>query len=231
MKPSSVKTKFLVMTILCFVGSILGSSLLVLNSKSEYVSVNNTFEDGNLALNTEIVTNKMDLDIVTLPSMNVASGKSLKEIQKEKKEAERKKIVYDGMNIDELSLKLNRILHSSLSGQGYTFASKCIKYGVDPYLAVAIAMHETGCEGTCSSLMQRCNNVGGMKGGSGVYCDGGSYARFSSLEAGIDAFVSNLSRNYFSMGLTTPEAIGPKYAASPTWSMRVNAYINKIKAV
>ena len=42
--------------------------------------------------------------------------------------------------------------------------------------------------------------------------------------------MNNLYKNYFSQGLTTPETIGPKYAASTTWASQVNAYINDIKA-
>ena len=67
-------------------------------------------------------------------------------------------------------------------------------------------------------------NVGGMKG-SGC----GAYASFPSLDDGIKAFIDNLNRNYYSYGLTTPETMGPKYAESKEWPMKVNNYINKIK--
>ena len=103
-----------------------------------------------------------------------------------------------------------------------------MELGIDPYIAVAIVMHETGCEGQCSALLNQCNNVGGMKGAGG--CNGGSYASFATLEEGIKAFMNNLNKNYFSQGLTTPETIGPKYAESSTWSAQVNAYVAKIKA-
>ena len=73
-------------------------------------------------------------------------------------------IVYDGMTLNELAEKLNRYLKSNLSGMGMVYASKSIELGVDPYLAVAISMHETGCKWGCSKLTRECNNVGGMKG-------------------------------------------------------------------
>ena len=150
-------------------------------------------------------------------------------IEEEKRKAEEaKRIVYDGMNIQELTDKLNRSLHSNLSGKGEIFARLSIEYNVDPYLAVAISMHETGCKWNCSRLVKSCNNVGGMKGSPG--CGGGAYASFPTLDEGIRAFISNISRNYASKGLTTPESMGPKYAGSQTWATQVRAYMNEIKA-
>ena len=146
----------------------------------------------------------------------------------EKREAEARRIVYDGLTMEELSEKLNRSLNSTLSGKGETFARLSDELGIDPYLAVAIVMHETGCKWDCSNLLKTCNNVGGMKGSPG--CGGGAYASFPSLDEGIRAYMNNLNKNYFSVGLTTPEAMGPKYAASTTWAVQVRAYMNEIKA-
>lgn len=137
-------------------------------------------------------------------------------------------IVYDGLTLDELSDKLNRSLNSTISGYGNLFASKSIELGLDPYLAVAIVLHETGCSWNCSELVNQCYNVGGQKGGPG--CWGGSYRAFSSMEEGINSFLENLYYNYYAIGLTTPETINPKYAESTAWASRINAYIEKIKA-
>lgn len=137
-------------------------------------------------------------------------------------------IVYDGLTMNELTEKLNRSLHSTLSGTGASFAKYAIEMGIDPYLAVAIVLHETGCNGTCSKQVRECYNVGGMKGGPS--CNGTSYKRFNSLDEGIYAFMSNLKENYYDKGLTTPEAMNKKYAASTSWSKKVWHYINKIKA-
>lgn len=143
------------------------------------------------------------------------------------KEAENK-IVFDGLTMDELVAKLNRFLKGKLEGTGEHFATRSLELGLDPYLAVAISLHETGCNGTCSKLVQYCNNVGGMKGSPG--CAGGAYKQFDTLEEGIDAFLNNLYYNYIAKGLTTPEQINAKYAESKTWASKVNYYINKIKA-
>ena len=137
-------------------------------------------------------------------------------------------IVFEGMTLDELAAKLDRSLTSTLSGTGYLFASRSVELGIDPYLAVSIVLHETGCKWNCSTLLKQCNNVGGMKGSPG--CNGGSYKAFATLEEGISAYMNNLYSNYFSQGLTTPETIGPKYAASSTWASQVTAYMNEIKA-
>lgn len=150
------------------------------------------------------------------------------EEEERRRQEELSRVVYDGLTMQELSDKLNRSLNSTISGKGELFARLSVDYGVNPYLAVAIVMHETGCKWECSNLLKTCNNVGGMKGAGG--CGGGEYAAFPSLDEGIEAYMSNLNRNYFSYGLTTPEAMGPKYAASTTWAAQVRSYMNQIEA-
>lgn len=137
-------------------------------------------------------------------------------------------IVYDGMTMSELSEKLNRSMKSTIAGKGELLANYTIEKGVDPYIALSIMLLETGCNWTCSSLTQKCNNVGGMKGAPG--CDGGSYKAFATIDEGIMKFVDNLANNYYAYGLTTPEAMNKKYAESNEWAMKVNRYISQIKA-
>lgn len=134
-------------------------------------------------------------------------------------------IVYDNKTLDELSETLNKSLSSTIIGKGYLIASYSLEKGVDPYMATAIILQETGCKWECSRLVRECNNVGGQKG-SGC----GNYSYFNSLDEGIMAFIDNLSINYVSQGLTTPEQINPKYAEDQNWSKNVNKYIENIKA-
>ena len=137
--------------------------------------------------------------------------------------------VYDGLTIDELAAKLNRNLGTGyIAGKGYLIASQCIEKGVDPYIAVAIMLHETGCKYNCSSLVRTCNNVGGQKGAPG--CNGGSYKRYTTLDEGIIGFIDNLYRNYFAQGRTTIESIAPKYAASSAWPGKIRSYVAQIRA-
>ena len=137
-------------------------------------------------------------------------------------------IVFDGMTLDELAAKLDRSLKSTLAGTGMSFAKHATELGIDPYLAVAIVLHETGCNGTCSEQVRNCYNVGGMKGGPS--CNGTSYKKFNSLDEGIAAFMNNLKVKYYDQGLNTPELMNKKYAASQTWASKVNMYIKKLKA-
>lgn len=152
---------------------------------------------------------------------------SISELSKENNVTKRV-IVYDGMTMSELTEKLNRSLKSTIAGKGDIFASYSLERGVDPYLAVSIMLLETGCNWSCSSLMRKCNNVGGQKGSPS--CDGGSYKSYPSLDEGIKGFIDNIADNYYAYGLTTPEAMNKKYAASNVWAIKVNNYISSVKA-
>ena len=134
-------------------------------------------------------------------------------------------VVYLDMTLDDLTNQLNKSLSSNIEGMGYLIASYSLEHNVDPFMATAIMLHETGCRWNCSYIVRECNNVGGQKG-SGC----GAYGYFNTLEEGIMAFIDNLERNYINYGLTTPELINPKYAEDPNWSVNVNKYIEIIKA-
>lgn len=135
-------------------------------------------------------------------------------------------IIYDNLTLTELVDKLNRNLNSTLSNTGYYFANYYLKTGLDPYLSVAIVLLETGCKWSCSALVQKCNNIGGLRGGD---CSGG-FKSFNTLEEGIDGYLDILYNNYYSQGLTTAELMNSKYASSTEWSVKVNKYIAQIKA-
>ena len=136
-------------------------------------------------------------------------------------------IIFDGLTEEELITKINRSLNSDLENMGELFVTYSLEKGVDPYLAVAISLHETGCKWGCSTLVKQCNNVGGQVGKPS--CNGGSYRSYETLEEGIKGFIDNLARNYINMGLTTPEEINSKYAADKNWASKVNKYIEEIK--
>lgn len=159
----------------------------------------------------------------------VANEASIVEVSKVPYAVLRKEpIVYDGLTLRQLADKLNRSLASTLSGYGEMIGNYSLQVGVDPYMAVAIMLHETGCSYSCSSLVTQCNNVGGQKGGPS--CGGGAYKAYPTLEEGIRGFLDNLANNYIANGLTTPETIGPKYAASTVWSSKILNYMDKIRS-
>lgn len=137
-----------------------------------------------------------------------------------------REIVYEGLTLKELGQKIDKYMNSTLDNYGETIASRALEKNVDPVIAASIILVETGCQSNCSTLVKKCNNIGGMKGKGGC----GSYAKFSSLDTGIDAFINNLSKNYFAIGLTTPDKMNKKYAENPNWHNDVNYYVKKIKA-
>lgn len=136
--------------------------------------------------------------------------------------------VYEGMTLEELAEKLNRHLgNDKVAGQGALIASECINKGVDPYITVAIILHETGCGTSCSNLARTCNNFGGQKGSPS--CNGGSFKQYDTVEEGLVGMIDNLARNYFAIGLTTPETIGPKYCEGNEWAGHITWFVNKIR--
>ena len=138
-----------------------------------------------------------------------------------------RKVVWDDLTVEELTLKLNKNLYSDLEGMGEHFARYTEETGLDPYLAVAIVNLETGCKWGCSTLARSCNNIGGIKGSPS--CNGGAYKRFDSLEEGIKSYLDLVYYNYYSVGLDTAEKMNPKYAESTSWAFKVNNYYNDIK--
>ena len=192
--------------------SLLVKNITILSMDSTLLSTGNNLVESIMIKNTrESFTKKRELENIK------------QEIEIASLQASSPVIVYNGMTMDELAVKLELSLNSNLKGYGMSFAKYSIEYGVDPYLALAISLHETGCTWNCSSLVRKCNNVGGMKG-SGC----GSYASFASLDEGIEAMIRNLAKNYIKKGLTTPESIGKKYAASTVWHEKIPNYMSKI---
>lgn len=152
---------------------------------------------------------------------------SLNEFSKDKAPKVLEKIVYENMTMKDLSNQLNKSLTGILSGKGETFAKYSVEYNIDPYLSLAIVLHETGCKWNCSYLATACNNIGGQKGYP--TCGNSSYKRFANLDEGIRGFYDNLYYNYYSQGLTTVSSIHKKYAESSSWPYYINNYINEIK--
>ena len=133
--------------------------------------------------------------------------------------------VFEGLTLEEIADQLNKSLKNDISGKGMVIANKCVELGVNPYVATAIILHETGCgQNQCSNIARNCYNFGGQKG-SGC----GAYKKYNSVDEGLEGMISNLYRNYYSRGLVTVETIGPKYAESDTWVSKINWYVNKIK--
>lgn len=214
-----------IITILILVFSLIRTSINTSNNKIKgSTSVNAEYLFTSNQILTKFSTSK--IEVINIDK-EIKETKEQKVKTQEEKEVIEIPIIYEGLTEDQLAEKLNRSLNSTLSGTGTIFARYTANTGLDPYLAVAIVLHETGCKWNCSDLVNTCYNVGGVKGAPGCY--GGSYKAYSSLEEGINAYLDNLYYNYYARGLTVPETINPYYAESTTWAQSVDNYINEIR--
>lgn len=119
--------------------------------------------------------------------------------------------------LDEVSCKIKKVAQD---------------YDVDWRLAVAISKHETG--NYTSKAFKELNNVGGMMCNSGL-------REYTTLEEGIEEFVSNLKYNYIDEGLDTIEKIQPKYCPigakndpnglNKYWVSGVTKYYNELEEI
>lgn len=230
---SIIKRKQLLKTIV-FINCMVLISLVSLLITNKYIELKNSKINSTIIEDNAIKTTEFALETIKKPSVPVEEVPVVEEVIEPVVETPPapasapvvvRQEVYDGLTMEELSAKLDRSLGSKLAGKGNIFATHCIELGIDPYLAVAIVLQETGCKWKCSNLVQKCNNIGGQKGSG---CDGFQY--YNTIDEGIIGFIDNLYRNYFSKGLNTPEKMNTKYAESTTWSVKVNNYIEKIKA-
>lgn len=223
---TKIITKFIAMLLFAVV-LVIGNNVVELLNGSDVVIEDKVLTDSN------DIESKKEVAEITAKALVSSSTEDLEitaeVIVKEEEEVIKPVIVYDGLTIEELTNKLNRVLKSTLAGTGSSFANYSIQLGVDPYLAIAIVLQETGCYwGSCSAMVDQCYNVGGMKGGY-YSCWGGSYAAFPTLDEGIQTYIYNLYNNYVSRGLTTAEAMNASYAEDTLWASRVNNYINIIR--
>lgn len=128
--------------------------------------------------------------------------------------------------------KAAQVLSPALQQYESAFRRAGEKYGVDPDLLMAIAIHETG-NGTSSAFRNKKNAMG-------VSPNGGGPRSFETVEAGIDYMARQLARNYLGQGLKTIDAIGKKYAPpgasndprglNSHWVKGVSEYYFQLKA-
>ncbi len=183
------------------------------------VNTNNITASENVLSKNDMLQYRVDNSSITESVMETAPASVLVPPRIE---------VFDGLTMEELAAKLDKNLGNDImGGKGYFIASNCIEKGVNPYIATAIILHETGCGTKCSNLARYCYNVSGQKGRPG--CNGGSFKKFDSLDEGIMGLINNLYKNYYSVGLDTVEKIAPKYAEGNTWAGKINYFVNKIK--
>ena len=199
---SETKKEFIIYVILAL--AIYGAYDLVPNKKGIYNLSVNIIEKVEAKVKYEL--NKNDKKI-KLDKEHFEKQKDIKVSEETKEETEILEVedvnkveeVVDKCMMDYTSCKIKEV---------------AIREGINDWkIPVAIARHECGYKDNqyLSNAFKNKNNVGGM-----MYYDTttkSSYLMtFDTIDSGVEAFVSNLKRNYFNVGLDTIEKIQPKYA-------------------
>ena len=223
---SETKQEFIIYVILAL--SIYGAYDLVPNKKRIYNLSVNLIEKVEAKVKYELNKDKK----IKLDKEHVEEQKEIK-VAEETKETEILEVedvnkveeVVDKCMMDYTSCKIKEV---------------AIREGINDWkIPVAIARHECGYKDNqyLSNAFKNKNNVGGM-----MYYDTttkSSYLMsFDTIDSGVEAFVSNLKRNYFNLGLDTIEKIQPKYAPlnvendpyglNEFWIIGVRAFYNDI---
>jgi hypothetical protein len=108
--------------------------------------------------------------------------------------------------------------HSPLTPYAAYYVQSADKYGVDWKLLPAISGLESGFG---KAMIDGTYNAYGWGSGR-IY--------FTSWQDGIDTINKGLAERYYARGADTVWEIGPIYAESPTWAVRVNNFMNQINA-
>lgn len=122
----------------------------------------------------------------------------------------------DDSRVEALQNVLNKY-NSPLAPYARDYVTMADKHGVDWKLLPAIS----GLESSFGKHF--------MPNSYNVYGWGGGHIYFDSWEDGIDTINKTLRANYMDKwGATDVWSIGPIYAESPTWAVRVNSFMEKI---
>lgn len=163
---------------------------------------------------------KQEIELVEIEPEEVEEKIEVIEVD----DVEKVDTTFNGCNMDYTSCKIKEV---------------AISYKIDWKLSIAIARHECGYKNGeyLSNAYKEKNNVGGM-----MYYDPSTKSsklmRFETIDSGINAYVSNLKRNYFDLGLDTIAKIQPKYAPvgaandpyglNNVWQIGVKSYLSQL---
>ena len=120
----------------------------------------------------------------------------------------------------ELKIIIESVLNkynSPLTGESESFIKACIKYQINCYFLPSIA----GLESTFGKFIYP-NSYNPFGWGRG-------YIMFANWGQGIETVAKGLKNSYIKKGVETIEEIGPIYAESPTWAIRVNWFIKQFE--
>lgn len=163
---------------------------------------------------------KQEIELVEIEPEEVEEETEVIEVE----DVEKVDTTLNGCSMDYTSCKIKEV---------------AISYKIDWKLSIAIARHECGYKNGeyLSNAYKEKNNVGGM-----MYYDPSTKSsklmRFETIDSGINAYVSNLKRNYFDLGLDTIAKIQPKYAPvgaandpyglNNVWQIGVKSYLSQL---
>ena len=188
-------------------------------------------EISNLSANLKkVVINKQ---VLKVDNANKVINKTNKVIEKEE---EQEIEVIEVEDVEKVETTLNAC---NMDYTSCKIKETAMLYDIDWKLSIAIARHECGYKNGeyLSNAYKEKNNVGGM-----MYYDPSTKSsklmRFETIDAGIEAYISNLKRLYFDLGLDTIAEIQPKYAPigasndpyglNNSWQIGVKAYLNQL---
>lgn len=128
--------------------------------------------------------------------------------------------------IDERVVKVNALLKkhkSPLAEYAEVFVKEADEHNLDWRLVASIA----GLESTFGKRIPY-NSYNAW--GWGIPTGASSGIAFSNWEQGIATVSEGLERRYVQRGLDTPEKMGPVYAASPSWAVKVRYFMNQFES-
>lgn len=106
--------------------------------------------------------------------------------------------------------------HSPLATYATDFVKVADKYQLDYRFLPAIS----GLESSWGSRL--------LKGSANPFGWGGGYIYFSSFPDAFETVGNGIRTRYVRSGKVTPAQVGPTYAASPTWAVRVHSLMMQI---
>ena len=224
---SETKKEFIIYVILAL--AIYGGYDLIPNKRGIYNLSVNIIEKVEAKVKYELNKNNKELK---LDDEHFEKQKDIK-VSEETKETE----VLEVEDVNKVEKVVDKCMMDYTSCK---IKEVAIREGITDWkIPVAIARHECGYKDNqyLSNAYKEKNNVGGM-----MYYDtttNSSYLMsFDTIDEGVEAFVSNLKRNYFNLGLDTIEKIQPKYAPlnvdndpyglNEFWVIGVRAFYNDI---
>ena len=192
-------------------------------------------EISNLSTNLKKVIIKANA--LTSDKANKVINNDNKVIEKVEEQAEQEET--EVIEVEDVEKVDNTLNSCDMDYTSCKIKETAMLYGIDWKLSIAIARHECGYkdEKYISNAYKQKNNVGGM-----MYYDAttktSKLMKFETIDAGIEAYISNLKRNYFDLGLDTIAEIQPKYAPinaandpyglNNVWQIGVKAYLSQL---